>query len=131
MLLGTHPAVPVIAVSFLRTKASAVAVVASMFVALGGPVFAQAVHPVCVAKQHECGQTAKIVKCCCGDQDTSRRDSTPVQSRVEVRADTTAAPALPHILHVVSAPASFAPVHTSPPRLGLLDLPTLFVTFLI
>ena len=86
---------------------------------------------MCAAKQHDCRQTAKIVKCCCGNEDASRSDSTPVQPRVEVRGDTTAAPALPNMVHVVSAPASFAPVHTSPPRLCLLDLPTLFVTFLI
>jgi hypothetical protein len=121
----------VIAVSFLRTKVSAIAVVASMFVALSDPVFAQTVHPVCVAKQHECGQTAKIVKCCCGDQDASRNDSTPVQSRLEVRGDMTAASVVPNVMHVVSQLASFAPVDTSPPRLCLLDLPTLFVAFLI
>jgi hypothetical protein len=39
--------------------------------------------------------------------------------------------ALPNILHAVAAPASFASIHRSPPRLCLLDLPILFVTFLI
>jgi hypothetical protein len=102
-----------------------------MLVAVGGSVLAQAAHPVCLVKQHDCGQTAKIVKCCCGDQDASRSDSTPVLSRVELRGDMTVAPALPNIVHVVSAPLSMAAVHTSAPRLRLLDLPTLFVTFLI
>jgi hypothetical protein len=102
-----------------------------MLSAVSGSVLAQAAHPVCVAKQHDCSLTARISKCCCGEQDASRSDSTPVQSRVEVRSDMTAAPALPNIVHVVSAPLSMAPVHTSPPRLCLLDLPTLFVTFLI
>src|SRR5512141_2832338 len=102
-----------------------------MFVMVGGSVFAQAARPVCVAKHHECEKTAKIVKCCCGDQDASRNDSTPVQSRIEIRSDMTAVPALPNIVHVVSAPVLVVPVHTSPPRLCLLDLPTLFVTFLI
>jgi hypothetical protein len=118
-------------VSFLRTKISAVALVTSLLVAVGGPVFTQAAHPVCVAKQHECGKTAKIVKCCCGDQDASRIDSTPVESRLEVWGEMTVASVVPNAMHVVSQPASFAPVDTSPPRLCLLELPTLFVTFLI
>lgn len=120
-----------IAVSFLRTKVSAVSLVMSMLVAVAGPLFAQAGHPVCAAKQHECGKSAKVVKCCCGDQNASRNDSTPVQPRVEVRGDMTAASVVPNVTHVMSQPASFAKIDTSPPRLCLLDLSTLFVTFLI
>ena len=117
--------------SFLRIRISTVALVASTLVATGGSGFAQAIHPVCVANHHDCGKTAKISSCCCGDQDASRIDSTPVQDRVEVRADMTETPALPTIVYLVSARPAFSPVQTSPPRLGLLDLPTLFVTFLI
>jgi len=119
-----------IVVSSLGIKVS-VALVASMLVALGGSVYAQAGHSVCVAKQHECGKTAKISSCCCSAQDASGPDSTPIQSRIEVSGDVTPTPALPHSVSIVSAPPSVAPVHTSPPRLCLLDLPTLFVTFLI
>jgi hypothetical protein len=125
------PCTPGVVVSFLRTKVSAVALVASLLVAVGGSVFAQAGHPVCVAKQHECGKTATISTCCCGAQDATGPDSTPGQSRVEVSGDMTPAPALPHIVTIVSTPRSLAPVQTSPPRLCLLDLPTLLVTFLI
>jgi hypothetical protein len=121
----------VIAVSFLRKNVSAVLLVASALVAVGGPVLAQAGHPVCLAKQHECGTTAKISACCCGAQDASAPDSTPGQSRVEVSGDTTAAPTRPNVDSVVAASFQVVAVHTSPPRLCLLDLPTLFVTFLI
>lgn len=102
-----------------------------MVMATGGSVFAQAIHSTCVANHHDCGKTAKISSCCGGDQDASRIDSTPVQARVEVRADMTVTPALPNIVQIVSTPPVFSPVQTSPPRLCLLDLPTLFVTFLI
>jgi hypothetical protein len=125
------PCTPGVVVSFLRSKVSAVALVASLLVAVGGSVFAQAGHPVCVAKQHECGKTAKISSCCCSAQDALGPDSTPIQSRVEVRGDMTPTPALPHSVSIVASPPSVAPVHTPPPRLCLLDLPTLFVTFLI
>jgi hypothetical protein len=118
-------------VSFLRTKVSAFALVASMLVAVGGSVFAQASHPVCVAKQHECGKTATISTCCCDAQDAAGPDSTPVPSRVDVSGDMTAAPTLPTVDSGLSAPLQVVAVQTSPPRLCLLDLPTLFVTFLI
>jgi hypothetical protein len=110
---------------------STVALVASMFVATAGSVFTHAIHPECVANHHDCDKTTKISSCCCGDQDASRIDSTPVQARVEVRVDMTVTPALPNIVQVIATPTDFSPVQTSPPRLCLLDLPTLFVTFLI
>ncbi len=40
-------------------------------------------------------------------------------------------PAPMDLVHVAQAPLTSVAVHTSPPRLCLLDLPTLFVTFLI
>jgi len=115
----------------LRRELAALSIVTAMIAATGGPLFAQASHPVCVAQQHDCGKTAKISKCCCGDQAPSRNDSAPVQSRVEVCADLSATPALPHTVRIAPASQALGPVQTSPPRLCLLDLPTLFVTFLI
>ena len=121
----------VIAVSLVPTKLSALVLVASMLMAAGGSVFAQASHLICVAKQHECGKTATIAKCCCGQPDASRTDSTTALIRVEVRADLTLTPALPLFVQMVAARPSFNPAQTSPPRLCLLDLPTLFSTLLI
>ena len=115
----------------LRMKLAALSVVAVMIATTGGSVLVQAIHPVCVAKQHDCGKTATISNCCCGDQDAARTDATPVQSRVEVRADLPATSALPHVVHIAPAPQALSPVQTSPPRLCLLDLPTLFSSFLI
>jgi hypothetical protein len=117
-------------VTRLRMKLAALSVVAAIVAVTGGAVFAQAIHPVCVAKQHDCGKTAKISKCCCGDQDAARIDSTAVEPRVEVRADISATPALPKVIPAPTRQA-LTPVQTSPPRLCLLDLTTLFATFLI
>lgn len=128
---GTTGALYGSAVTPLRMKLAALSVVAAIVATTGGSVFAQAIHPVCVAKQHDCGKTAKISKCCCGDQEAAWTDSTPVQPRVEVRADLLATPALPNVVHIAPAPQALSPVQTSPPRLCLLDLPTLFSTFLI
>jgi hypothetical protein len=118
------------AVADLRLKVAALSLVAAFVAMTGGPLFAQAMHPVCVAKQHDCGTTARISKCCCGDQDPTPTESTPGQPRVEVRADISATPA---ILKLIPTPArqALTRVQTSPPRLCLLDLPTLFATFLI
>lgn len=115
----------------VRMKLAALSVVAAIVAMAGGSVFAQAIHPVCVAKQHDCGKTARISKCCCGDQGAPQADSTPVQSRVELRGDIPTPAALPNVVLVAPAPQALSPVQTSPPRLCLLDLPTLFVTFLI
>ena len=115
----------------LRMHLAALSVVAAIIATTGGPVFAQTMHPVCVAKQHDCGNTAKISKCCCGGEDAARTDAALVQSRVDVRADLSATPALPNVLHLAPAPQALRPVQTSPPRLCLLDLSTLFSTFLL
>ena len=128
---GTIAALQGGVVTPLRMKLAALSLVTAIIAMTGGAVFAQAVHPVCVAQQHDCGTTPRVSNCCCDDQDASWTDSAPVQSRVEVRADTTAMPALPNVISIAPAPQRLHPAQTSPPRLCLLDLPTLFVTFLI
>ena len=117
-------------VTDLRMKLAALSVVAAIVAMAGAPVFAEAGNPVCAARQHDCGKTVKMSRCCCGDQDPTRNESTPVQPRVEVRIDVSSTPAL---LSAVPLQTRFAlvRVQTSPPRLCLLDLPTLFSTFLI
>lgn len=112
-------------------KLAAISVVAVMIATTGGSVFVQAIHSVCVAKQHDCGKTATISNCCCGDQDATRTDATPVQSRVEVHVDLQATPVLPNVVPIVRAPQALVAIQTSPPRLCLLDLPTLFSSYLI
>lgn len=95
------------------------------------PAFAGISHQACTAKQHDCGKTPTLTTCCCGDGQSSQTDSTPVQSRVEVRADLWSMPPLTSADHVVSSLIALAAVHTSPPHRYLIDLPTLFSSFLI
>ena len=128
---GTTGALFGSAVTLLHMRLAALSVVAVMIATTGGAVFVQAIHSVCVAKQHDCGKSATISNCCCGDQDTTRTDATPVQSRVEVHVDLPATPVLPNVVSIAPAPQGLGPVRTSPSRLCLLDLPTLFSSFLI
>jgi hypothetical protein len=114
-----------------RIRLLAALLVTAVIATTGAPLVAAHFHPLCAAKQHECGRTAAIAACCCGDQGQSPADSSLVQPRVEARVDTTATP----VRHTdVLALATLKPaiaIPTSPPRLCLLDLPTLFATLLI
>jgi hypothetical protein len=97
----------------------------------GGQLFAQAIHPVCAAKQHDCGDSARISECCCGDAAAAHDETTPAQARIEVQGSLAPAPALLDVFRLVPTPLPLTPVCTSPPNLCQIDLPTLFATFLI
>jgi hypothetical protein len=94
------------------------------------PAFVALVHPVCAAKQHDCGKTPTIAKCCCGDEQSSPHDSTPAQSRLEVRADLSLVAVVTVVVHVAMTPHAQRAIHTSPPH-PCLDRPTLFSSLLI
>ena len=95
------------------------------------PAFALAGHPTCTAKHHDCGKAPSITTCCCGDEQSSPTDSTPSQSRVDVRANFTAVPVGVDMLEVATPVHVLVAVHTSPPHQYLVDLPTLFASLLI
>jgi hypothetical protein len=118
-------------VTGLRRKIAALALVAGILAATGGSVFALDRHAACAAKQHDCGTSATISSCCCGDQGAVLNETTAAQPRVEIQAGLSAVPAFPHIIHVAPTPQALSAVQTSPPRLCLLDLPTLFATLLL
>jgi hypothetical protein len=84
-----------------------------------------------MAKHHDCGTAPTVGSCCCGDAAAEHDVGTLAQPRVEVRGDLSATPAVLQVVHIAPAPQALNPVRTSPPRLCLLDLPTLFATFLI
>jgi hypothetical protein len=118
-------------VAGLRTKLAALALITGLLAAAGGSLFAQDTHPACAAKQHDCGKATRISECCCGDPGAARDAGAPARSRTELSRDTSVALTLPQFVRSVQpAPLSSA-VQTSPPRLCLLDLPTLFATLLI
>ena len=113
-----------------RILLTAVALVVAILGASAAPAFAGFVHRVCVTNQHECGRTAKIAKCCCGDQADTSQKSGPAQSKTQI--DTTAA----------SVACAFGPSPDAVPfttmfraqnasRAGPVDLPTLFACLLI
>lgn len=117
-------------VTGFRRKLAALALIAST-VAAGVTVFAQPRHPVCAAKQHDCGESASIAGCCCGDDGLASRDAgTPAQSRTDLRTEPVSA-VLPLFVTVVPADVQGPAVQTSPPRSCPLDRPTLFAALLI
>jgi hypothetical protein len=128
---GTVSAVTLDIVKSVRTALSAMTLLVAMTATATVPAFAGLLHPVCASTQHDCGQTPKIVSCCCGDEHASPTESTPVQSRVQIRADFSSMPAVTSALQVAMTPHARTPVHTSPPNRGVVDLPTLFSSLLI
>jgi len=114
-----------------RTILSVIALLVAMTGAATVPAFATPIHPVCATKQHDCGRATTITKCCCGDEPASQMQSTPAQTRVEVRADLSTVPVIMHAVLVATTSNTPIRIHTSPPHRHLVDLPTLFSSFLI
>jgi hypothetical protein len=111
---------------------SARALVVAIVATTSGSAFAQNRHPACEAKQHECGQTAKISSCCCGDLGAPRDNGTPAQSRIDVASGVAAANLAPQFDQPKPATdAAVIAIQSSPPGLAPLDLTTLFVCLLI
>lgn len=127
---GTLGAVDWYVVTRLRTKCSALALI-GLLAATAGPLFAQDRHPVCETKHHDCGTPAKISSCCCGDLGQFRDASVPAQARTELTKDVAVTLTLPPFVQPVARQVLLSAVQASPPRLALLDLPTLFASLLI
>jgi hypothetical protein len=115
----------------LAKRLSAFVLAFAMLASASGTVFALNRHPVCEARQHDCGQPAKISTCCCDDLGTPREAGTPAQSRTELAAGMSAAPLPPQLEHPLLTSAADIAIQSSPPRLALLDLTTLFACLLI
>ena len=128
---GTPGALDRNVVTRLRTTCSALAVIVGLVVATAGPVFAQDRHPVCETRQHDCGKPTKISSCCCADLGQFRDASVPAQPRTELTKDVAVTVILPSFVQPVARHALPSAAQISPPRLALLDLPTLFASLLI
>ena len=83
-LPGIGTATPSDVVTGLAKRLSALVLVLAMVATASGTAFAQNRHPICEAKQHDCGQPANIPSCCCGDLGAPRDAGTPAQSRTDV-----------------------------------------------
>lgn len=126
---GMVSAVRACIVKSVRTVLSALVLLAALVASATTPVFAA--HRICVTKQHDCGRTATIRPCCCGEQSNTTDQSSPVSpqfdlSRIHVSIDTPFVAAVQPDLSPIAGRA-----HASPPRFNRVDLPTLFATLLI
>jgi len=118
-------------VTRLAKRLSAAVLVGVMAAVTSASAFAEDRRPACEAKQHDCGQAAKISSCCCGDLGTPRDAGTPAQSRIDLASGLATAPLPPHFQQPLPATDAAIAIHVSPPRLALLDLTTLFACLLI
>jgi hypothetical protein len=118
-------------VTGLARRLSALALVIALVATTSGSTFAQGRHPACEAKQHDCRQTATISSCCCGDLGTPKDAGTPAQTRADVGSGLATTPLPPQFEQPIATADAAVAIPTSPPRLALLDLTTLFACLLI
>lgn len=118
-------------VIFLRTRLATFALIASVLTATVAPALAGQAHPVCVTKDHGCGQTATIARCCCGEQGPASTQNGPVEARVQVVADLNATPGMFVVMAIADVAERVVHERTFPPGATPPDLTTLFATFLI
>ena len=121
--VGTGSAEDLTVVTGLRTKLAPFALIVGLLAGTAGPLFAQDRHPVCEAKEHDCGKPAKISSCCCGDLGQVRDASVPAQARTELTKDVAVTLTLPSFVQPVARQPLLSAVQASPP--------TLFATLLI
>ena len=119
-------------VPLLRAKLSAIALIVATLAAGGAGVLgAQGRHDMCAARQHDCGRTATIARCCCGAQNDSSRSPAPVEARAQIAPDATAVPIVVAAAMLMSADTRTSQIQKSPPPPRHADLPTLFASLLI
>ncbi len=116
----------------LCRRLAALSLLAATMAMSGGALFAQAMHPICVAKQHDCGKTPRLQACCCLDQGDRSDEATPAAGKTQIAQSVddgtmvvNGTPLVPPTLFG-HAPALTMPARSFPP-----DLITLFGTFLI
>ena len=95
------------------------------------PAFAAAAHPVCVAKQHDCGKTPSIGQCCCGDASDGSDQSAPVPGKASVHVNFAPVAAVFTPAGALNPDGLLVTAQASPPRAAPVDFPTLFASLLI
>lgn len=118
-------------VAFLRTRLTALAIIAAVLTVAAAPALAAQAHPVCTAKHHGCGQTATLIRCCCGEPGQPSTQSGPVQSPVQVGVDVSAIADPFPIAPATDGAEAIAHPRAFPPGAPPPDLLTLFATLLI
>jgi len=119
-------------VRLIQARLSALALIVTTLVTTGAGVLgAPGRYDMCTAKQHDCGATAKIARCCCAGQNDSSRSPGPVEARTQIAPDVTVVPIVVSTAALMSADTRMSPVQSSPPPPPHADLPTLFASLLI
>jgi hypothetical protein len=115
-----------------RIRASAGAVIAVTLLVAAAPLAAfHGDHSVCATTSHACGQTTRLVPCCCGEHPTDSDAAASVPAKFQPSPVFSAiAPAGAVTATFVSRPPSHRPVML-PAHLAILDLPTLLSTLLL
>ena len=83
-----------------RTRASSIAVIASLLVVLGGPLVAAAPHEVCDAMRHGCDKVDALAECCCGDRSEANPSQVP-----SARTGAASSPAVAAVVVTFDMPA--------------------------
>ena len=115
----------------LYARLPIVVLMASLLATTSGSIFAESIRALCVTQRHDCGRAATISTCCCGNHSAAQHEAAQVPSRPKLRIDHSVTPAVTSGVQVATTPRASVHDHTSPPRLCLLDLPTLFACLLI
>jgi hypothetical protein len=112
------------------TSLSAISVVVALIGSASVSAFVAGIHPLCTAKQHDCGTGPLIQACCCADQ-SGTTDQTAPNAKVTFNVTLLPVAAVAaHLFVPVSTHASM-PTVVPPPRSSPVDLPTLFASLLI
>jgi hypothetical protein len=117
-------------VKSVRTLLSALSVVVALIGSASVSAFVTGAHPICTAKQHDCGTGPKIQACCCGDQ-SNTSDQTAPTAKVMVSVTLLPVAAVTANTFVPVSTHAFTPAQAPPPRSSPADLPTLFASLLI
>ena len=115
----------------VRSGLSAVALIIAILGTATIPAFAAAAHPVCLAKQHDCGKTPSIRRCCCGDQSDGSDQSIPVPGKTSVHVTFVPVAAVFTPTGAPNPDGILVRAQASPPRAAPVDFPTLFASLLI
>lgn len=116
--------------SSLRAKLSACILIAGVISATGNVFAGQHEHASCPMERQDCEHVATITQCCHVNPSDASNHGGPVESRIRLSVDLSPLPVALVAVHAgVSRPN--VGVHTSPPRVCPLDLPTLFAALLI
>jgi len=116
----------------LRTRLSAMAIVAAMLVAGAAPLLANGpAHRACLADHHDCTKAARLSGCCGMGQSDRSDEATPPTGKAHVAQPVAGTMAAISVPLAVPDLLGHARALTTSPRSSPPDLITLFGTFLI